>query len=127
MTYKFGDRVTFKTENQILVTDKKTFDKDIIKRIERIGSNGWETIWKENKNLLTEEEKEFLRQALKFGNYGSTTGNGTIKFICKSGYYIYMYYDEWASNTIYIDKNLYFKSLEEDKKYILKELGLEGT
>ena len=79
----------------------------------------------EKKELLTEEEKEFLKKALEFGNYGEATKNGTIKFIEKRGYFIYFYYDEWCSNSIYIDKNLYFRKLEEDKKYTLQELGLD--
>ena len=123
-----GDRVTYKgvysTERQVIMTNLDVIDDykgiDIIK-IER---PKYEVV-EEKKELLTEEEREFLRQAFKFGNYGSDTGNETIKFVGKSGYYICVYYDEYASNTIYIDKNLYFKSLKEDKKYTLKELGLE--
>ena len=78
-------------------------------------------IVEEEKELLTKEEREFLRQILKFGNYG----NETIKHIIKDGCYIELYYEVWAYNNIYIDKNLYFKNLEENKEYTLKELGLE--
>lgn len=81
---------------------------------------------KENpKELLNKEEKAFLKQALKFGNYKSGTGNGIIRFIAKKGFYIYLYFSEWHSNSIYIDKREHFKGLEEEKEYSLKELGLE--
>lgn len=134
-----GDRITYKYEDENkhriviisnldelgdyknMATTSGEFSSIRIIKIER---PKYEVV-EEKKELLTEEEKEFLRQAFKFGNYGSNTGNETVKFVCKSGYYICIYYDEWASNTIYIDKNLYFKGLEEDEKYTLKELGLE--
>ena len=130
MDIQVGDRITF--EDGIV---KLIYDMDRLFEINQYINGGGNQIIKverpkyevveEKKELLTEEEREFLRQAFKFGNYGSDTGNETIKFVGKSGYYICVYYDEYASNTIYIDKNLYFKSLKEDKKYTLKELGLE--
>ncbi len=130
MDIQVGDRITF--EDGIV---KLIYDMDRLFEINQYINGGGNQIIKverpkyevveEKKELLTEEEREFLRQAFKFGNYGSDTGNETIKFVGKSGYYICVYYDECASNTIYIDKNLYFKSLKEDKKYTLKELGLE--
>ena len=139
MDIQVGDRVTYKyeTEQGIRVSiissleeaqDYKNmanssgeYDSIEIIKIER---PKYEVV-EEKKELLTEEEKEFLEQVLKFGNYKEETTNGTVKFIEKKGYYIYLYYDEWACNTVYFDKNLYFRNLIEDKKYTLKELGLE--
>lgn len=79
----------------------------------------------EKKELLTDAEKGFLKQALEFGNYKEETTNGIIKFLIKDGCYIKLYYSDYACNAIYFDKKLYFKNLEEDKKYTLKELELE--
>ena len=130
MDIQVGDKITYKgvygAERQVIMTNLDVIDDykgiDIIK-IER---PKYEVV-EEKKELLTEEEKEFLRQALKFGNYGSDTGNGTIKFIVKSGYFIELYYEDWTCNTIYIDKKLYFKNLEQEEPYTLKELGLEES
>ncbi len=127
-----GDRITYidKQEKKCIITvleDKGELsdNKDNpIKEILKIERPRYEVV-EEKKELLTEEEKEFLKTALMFGNYGEETKNGVIKFIEKRGYYIYFYHDEWASNSIYIDKNLYFKNLEEDRKYTLQELGLD--
>lgn len=74
----------------------------------------------EKKELLTEEEKEFLKQTLKFGNY-----NGAVKFIVRMGYFLKLHFNDWHCNTVYIDKKVYFKELVEDNKYTLEELGLE--
>ncbi len=132
MDIRVGDLVIF--EGGIV---KLIYDMDRLFEINQYINGGGNQILKierpkyevveEKKELLTEEEKEFLKQALKFGNYGSNTGNEIVKFVGKKGYYIYIYFSEWLSNntTIYIDKNLYFKNLEEDKRYTLKELGLE--
>ena len=77
------------------------------------------------KELLTKEEKEFLKQILQFGNYKSGTQNGIIKYITKAGYWLELNFSEFHCNSVYIDKNLYFKGLTEDEEYTLKELGLE--
>ena len=133
MDIQVGDLVTYKNSmgniRQVVIKDEEQKIKyinnvDTYKNILKIERPKYEVV-EEKKELLTEEEKEFLKQALKFGNYGSNTENETVKFICQSGYYICLYYDEWANNTIYIDNKLYFRNLIEDKKYTLKELGLE--
>ena len=73
---------------------------------------------------MTEEEKEFLKNILKFGNYVSGTGNGIVKYIVKQGYWLKLHFSPFHCNAVYIDKNIYFKSLNEDEEYTLKELGL---
>lgn len=75
--------------------------------------------------MLNEEEREFLKNILKFGNYRSGTGNGIIKYIVKKGYWLNLHFSEFHSNAVYIDKNLYFRGLNEDEEYTLKELNLE--
>ena len=98
----------------------KHSDKQILK-IER---PKYEVV-EEKKELLTEEEKEFLKQNLKFGNFKSGTSNKIIQFIIKNEDFIYLHTDEFDCVTVYFDKNLYFRNLEENKKYTLKELELE--
>ncbi len=133
MDIQVGDLVTYKNSmgniRQVVIKDEEQKIKyinnvDTYKNILKIERPKYEVV-EEKKELLTEEEREFLRQILKFGNYGSNTENGIIKYIIKDGYYIELHYEDWAYNTIYIDKNLYFRNLERNKTYTLKELGLE--
>ena len=74
---------------------------------------------------MSEEEKEYLKLILKYGNYVEGTGNGIVKYIVKQGYWLNLHFSPFHSNAVYIDKNLYFKGLREDEEYTLKELGLE--
>lgn len=78
-----GDRVTYRSygtdENIItLVSNDTVMDylKNILSgevlykieilKIERIGSNGWYTVYEKDKELLTEKEKEFFTDILKY-------------------------------------------------------------
>lgn len=74
--------------------------------------------------MLEEEEKKFLQDILKFGNYISGTGNGIIKYIVKQGYWLKLHFSPFHCNSVFIDKNLYFRGLNEDEEYTLKELDL---
>ncbi len=78
---------------------------------------------KKQKELLTTKEKEFIKDLLKYGNYEDTRKNGKVKFIQKTGYYLKLCFSEFHCNSVYIDKDIYFKGLEEDEEYTLKELG----
>lgn len=75
--------------------------------------------------MLTEEEKRFINNILKFGNYGSGTGNGVVKYIVKRGYWLYFCFSPFHSNAVYIDKELYFRGMQDEEEYTLKELGLQ--
>lgn len=75
--------------------------------------------------MISEEERKFLKDILKFGNYVSGTGNGIVKYIVKKGYYLQLHFSPFHCNGVYIDKNIYFRGLNEDEEYTLKELGLE--
>lgn len=81
---------------------------------------------KKNKNpkeLLTKKEIDFIKELLRFGNYRDSEKNGKVKFIKKRGYFLYLHFSEFHSNSVYIDKDIYFKGLEENEEYTLKELG----
>lgn len=123
-----GDRVTYKykgesdiftriitinSDAEITLKD----DKEILK-IERIGSNGWDTVYEKEKDLLTEEERKFLNSYIKFSDY-------YISFISKQNHTILFYnFDDYdAIGTMDIN-NCYFLRLEKNKKYALSELGL---
>lgn len=75
-------------------------------------------------SILTDKEKEYLKQVLKFGNYGDSIQNGIVESIEKYGYFIHLNLGEHHCNTIYIDKKIYFKGMEEEKKYSLEELRI---
>ena len=77
-----------------------------------------------SKEILTPKEKEFIKDLLKYGNYEDTRKNGKVKFIQKRGYYLKLCFSEFHCNSVYIDKDIYFKGLEDDEEYTLKELGL---
>ena len=125
MDIQVGDRVTYQNgKSEFILNSSDAYNATHCATIVKIERPKYREI-EVKKELLTEEEREFLRQILKFGNYGSNTENGIIKYIIKDGYYIELHYEDWACNTIYIDKNLYFRNLERNKTYTLKELGLE--
>lgn len=78
---------------------------------------------KNSKELLTKKEIDFIKELLRFGNYRDSEKNGKVKFIKKRGYFLYLHFSEFHSNSVYIDKDIYFKGLEENEEYTLKELG----
>lgn len=77
---------------------------------------------KKTKELLTKKEIDFIKELLRFGNYRDSEKNGKVKFIKKRGYFLYLHFSEFHSNSVYIDKDIYFKGLEENEEYTLKEL-----
>lgn len=108
----------------IVTSDINKIEKDKIKKIERIGTNGWYTVYEkeEKKELLTEEEKDFLKAYIKF--------NGKeIDFIERNGRYLKFYIKQIFNDYLEVS-NFYFyksyKNLEENKKYTLLELRIGG-
>ena len=121
-----GDRVIYRYVNEeeqkqerIAVNMDEIFwlgntDKEILK-IERIGSNGWYTVY-EKKDLLTDEEREFLKAFKNISRQeieGVEIDSDKVLTIHRERNY-----------TSYIPTNK-FKNLKKDKWYTLKELGLE--
>lgn len=100
----------------IITTDLDNIEKDNILKIERIGQNGWYTVYEKDKELLTEKEREFLKQYIKFSN---TVINGIKK---DDSILNFMQYDEEINYISLIDD---FEGLENHRLYYLKELGLE--
>ena len=123
-----GDRITYKSLEKIFMElIKSSLDlkeisfeienKDIeIIKIERIGAGGWYTVY-EKKELLTDEEKEFLRDIIKY--YDDTS---KIEFSANIDLYNNVGYIICALD---YPKKLKFENIEENKWYTLNELGLE--
>lgn len=134
MDIQVGDRVTYRYLNTL---DKKKITRIIINeneikdyinifndvnkefaieilKIERPKYEGIE----EKEELLTEEEKEFLKQYIKILNI-----EDNIKFIEKFMNELYVHTDD----TFYkLEINIGFNKLQKEKSYTLKELGIES-
>lgn len=121
-----GDRITFiyKNEKKVELAGSSQLINQVKKaveilKIERIGSNGWYTVYEkeEKKELLTEEEREFLSCMCIYYD---------IEFIIfnSEGMNIYGKHEN-RFVSIYSPKNLKFNNVERYKEYSLSELGLE--
>lgn len=92
-------------------------DYDNLVKIERIGQNGWYIVY-EKKELLTDEEKEFLKVCIKINN--------DIYYIQRFKKEIFLINKENTKNLIIIKHNNdIFNQLKEIETYTLSELGLE--
>lgn len=133
MNLQVGDRITYKYDEKIRISIienlsdiefmRKFANSIEILKIERPKYEVIEEISVTDKitdtELLTEEEKAFLKQICKYDNISLIyfSSDDTILFcdedfsvICKFNFY---------------PKNMEFKKIERNKKYTLKELGLE--
>lgn len=117
-----GDRITFIYKNKEIIEFvgssqfiNKTKEKVEILKIERIGANGWYTVYEKEKELLT-EEREFLKQYIKFINEivtGVKRSNSVLNFM------------QYKEEINYINTVNNFEGLENNRIYTLSELGLE--
>ena len=124
MDIQVGDRVTYKYKDKIyikIILDEyelsvlKDDDREILK-IERPKYK----VVEEKKDLLTEEEKEFLKYYIKIRKEKIT--HIILNCYRNEKELILVPEDDDYSNYIPTEK---FLNLEADKKYSLKELGLE--
>ncbi len=133
MDIQAGDRVTYEISNgvggkirriTIITEDNEAFTNDT--KIIKIERPKYEVV-EEKKELLTEEEKEYLKNIIKPLKYKSLTikksSDNYIKIL------IYTENDDCCDTLSlpYIKnfKNLKFENLEESKDYNIEELGLE--
>ena len=130
---KNGDRVYFGDNRRITITvdcyDGKTvnrFERDVLGR-ERITKIErpikYEAIYEAPKQILTKEEKEWLEHFLKpFKDRISLIA----KYSCVEGYeYICIHIKDDTNTTLPdFEKDKYYKGMEIDREYTLKELGL---
>lgn len=128
MDIQVGDRVTYNyygTTIIEIIMDKKQ-SRSMLEELDNKGVKLLKIerpeykVLEEKKELLTEEEKEFLKQyvkmsKLKITNIVKENENNQCKLVL---------YENGFGNCTYYKEN-YFKGLELNKKYTLSELGLE--
>ncbi len=120
MTYKFGDRVIYRVSGETietLVADNEDVNNIQENRLEilKIERPKYEIV-EEKKELLTEQEKEFLKIYMQVFGFKITE-------LEKENNRLFIW-DMGSNYVIEIDESV-FKNLEEEKSYTLKELGLE--
>lgn len=134
-----GDRVTYEEafglmlQELITESNKAYYIKEFeIIKIERIGQNGWYTVYEKQADILDEKEKEYLGNLLRPFKKDikyiikKKSFNGDITNL-KRIYFLTIYMHESSKNfslPYFTDKNMY-KDMKIDRNYTLKELGLE--
>ena len=127
MDIQVGDRVTYKNLEGNVVTTLivNNFDEADIKKILetrefiKIERPKFEVI-KEKKELLTEEEREFLKQYIKIIE---NLNNGKVIDILRGETRIRVYLETGLD--YYIEVGPKFSNMKIDTSYTLSELGLE--
>ncbi len=136
MDIQVGDRVTYKylntsdkrritrlVNNEYEIEDYKNMFSDIEKEnaieILKVERPKYETI-EEKKELLTEDEKEFLKYYIRL-----ITIENDIDYVEKDGTYIYIYKKDQNFYRADIEYNT-FNNLKENAEYTLSELRFGG-
>ena len=128
MTYKFGDRVTYENSmgnvRQVVIKDEEQKIKyinniDTYKNILEIERPKYEVV-KEKKELLNDNEREFLKDICKYYNNATE-----IEFF--KGYLLMFETNDKTTIIMNLNypENMKFKNVKKGKTYKLKELGLE--
>ena len=122
----FYDFKTEEVKNKVtrIVTDSNKEFKEVLK-IERIGTNGWYTVYEKEPEILDEKEKEYLNNLIKpFKN--------EVKYITKNAFNDNSYFINISCYSITnnfclpnFKKDKMYKNMELEKRYTLKELGME--
>ena len=87
-----------------------------------LNKNDVDAVWEEYKELLlTDEEKEYLKLIIKFHPEKITS----ISVYFRKDYNLVYFKYKDDSNDCVVTAKDYFKNLEDEKDYILEELGLE--
>ena len=131
--YKFGDKITYKsldkTEVALLLdeADVNSIQKDIdnnnieVLKIER---PKYEVV--EKKELLTEKEREYLKNVINYINEYSGKKISKVIFWKYTNYNEMLFYghcEHYVVGKIVVKER--FDGLKAEKEYTLKELGLE--
>ena len=126
MDMQVGDKVTYKIR-EIVFTEiinnlswGVKLKNDAMYEILKIERPKYEVV-EEKKELLTEEEREFLKQYIKLIGFEKDVG-----YIKKSiNRFLYVILSDDSNFEIEVSYGENFKNLENEKVYTLKELGLE--
>ena len=124
MDIQVGDRVTYKStdneERQVIMTNLEQIDNyknsGLIIKIERPKYE----IVEEKKELLTDEEKEFLKRYIKIIE---NLNNEKVDRIRRSEENIYFILETGLN--YYVEIGIKFGNMKLDNEYTLKKLGLE--
>lgn len=108
---------------EIVTSGNREF-KEVLK-IERVGSNGWYTVYEKEEEILDKKEKEYLNNLIKpFKN--------EVKYIAKKDFNDNSYFINITCYNIAnsfclpnFKKDKMYKNMKLKKRYTLKELGLE--
>ena len=126
MDMQVGDKVTYKIR-EIVFTEiinnlswGVKLKNDAMYEILKIERPKYEVV-EEKKELLTEEEREFLKQYIKL--IGLKKGVKYIKKLINR--FLYVILLDGSNFEIEVSYGENFKNLENEKVYTLKELGLE--
>lgn len=123
MKIEVGDRVTYKGGYIEIVLDNEEINYQTVIRdrkidkVERIGQNGWEVV-EEKKELLTEEEREFLKDMTKY--YES------VKIVFGDNEVDIQNAKNKTVNVPDYPKKMKFEGVERYEYYDLKELRIGG-
>lgn len=112
-----GDRVTYIDYSRAIIvdrTDLEVINSNEILKIERIGQNGWYTVYEKEKELLTEEERKFLKDIIKYYDI-------THILCCENS--MDLHNENLVVACLDYPKNLKFKNIH-GKRYSISELGL---
>lgn len=128
----FYDFKTEEVKNKVteIVTDSNEEFKEILK-IERIGQNGWYTVYEKESEILDEKEKEYLSNIIKpfknriLGIIKETTACVSPVRIKKMEQIVIKVKNEYSIIMPVFKKNTMYKNMKTNKQYTLKELGLE--
>lgn len=141
-----GDRVTYKiirkneneSENEIVIVTNETMTKKIpntiiFTKVERIGRNGWYTVYENQADILDEKEKEYLRNLIKpfkkdVDYIKKIIMPLTIVLGTRTKYCISVGMNSKIESFFLpaFSNNKMYKNMKIDKEYTLKELGLEN-
>lgn len=128
----FYDFKTEEVKNKVtrIVTDSNEEFKEILK-IERIGQNGWYTVYEKESEILDEKEKEYLSNVIKpfknriLGIIKETTACVSPVRIEKMEQIVIKVKNEYSIIMPVFKINTMYKKMKPGKEYSLKELGLE--
>lgn len=110
------------TENGYTVKEFEDYDK-VLKVLR---PTGYKTVYEAKKEILDEKEKEYLSAVIKpFKNRVEYIIKKPSSYNSTDEYIVIELINDDCIALPYFDKRTMYKGMETDKKYTLKELGLD--
>lgn len=127
-----GDRVTYKSgkdQRQVIMTNEEQIENYesnvLIIKIERIGINGWYTVYEKKPEILDEKEKEYLTSVIKPFKSKIECIKKTRKLYSNFEYVCIVLKENNIGALPDFKQGTMYKNMTAEKRYTLKELGLE--